>query len=118
MTPAFTAIHTMMHAIPDVAAQDLFLATLTLDDWVVIYRLAQAADALGVVPQEKLAQELEKFGIFNLCRDLARRMVVAEFGTDAGSQLPDARDHIFNLTAHLQQGLLNALTPSVMLLAS
>jgi hypothetical protein len=108
----------MTHGLPDVAQQDKFLAILTLDDWVVIYRLAQAADAIGVVPQEQLATELEQHGIFAFCRSLAQRIVATEFGLDPGAQLHEAHDHTFNLTAHLQQGLLNALTPSIMLVVS
>lgn len=118
MTTAFAAIHTMTHGLPDVRQQDLLLETLTLDDWVVIYRLCTAAEELGVVPQTELAAELERYGIFTFCKDVACRIVAAEFGSDAGAQHHDAQDHVFNITAHLQQGLLNALTPSIMLVTS
>lgn len=118
MTPAFAAIHGMTHGIPDPTLQELFLATLTLDDWVTIYRLCQAAEALGVVSQSELSTELEVHGIYRFCLNLAHRIIAQQFGPDAGAQYHDSQDRVFNLMAHLQQGLLKALTPSISLVSS
>src|SRR6478735_3546328 len=100
----------MTTALPDTAEQDLLNNVLLLDDWVSIYRLCIAADAMGTAEGRDLAVELDKHGLINLCTDLAERIVAQQFGLDPGTQLHEATDHTFNITCHLQRGLNRALT--------
>jgi regulator of sigma D len=113
VTSPFTMIRDMASKLPDVTEQDLLLNVLTLDDWVHLYRLRTAADAVGAVEPKTLYSELSQHGLAQLCRSLADRMIERIFSVDPGAQLHSADEHRFNLMAHLEQGVIYSLTPDI-----
>lgn len=112
-TSPFRVLFDTAAKLEGVADRGLFLDTLTLDDWVHTYRLITTLDTSDVQDLNHLRQLAEDGGIYPLCRSIAQRMVNQEFTDDPGTRLKEARDRVFNLTAFLQVGLMNALRPAL-----
>lgn len=112
-TSPFRVLFDTAAKLEGVADKGLFLDVLTLDDWVHTHRLIIAMDVQDVEDLNQLRQLAEDTGIYPLCRSIAQRMVNQEFTDDPGTRLKEARDRVFNLTAFLQVGLMNALRPAL-----
>jgi hypothetical protein len=113
VTNPFNIIRRMTDSIIDPTDKDRFLEVLTLDDWVVLYRLSTAAAALGVTLPHELMMELSECGIYPFCNNIATRMSAQVYGDNAEFQHSHLVEYRFNISALLEQGIVKALTADI-----
>ncbi len=104
----FEVIHEVTDAIVDVAQQQTFLQALTLDDWVTMYRLSQAAFVTHNLSHEQMFAELTHNGMHKMVSSIVGVMAENVYG-EQFDWTHEINNYRFALIATLEQSIVQSL---------